>query len=258
MARDPLGPMKTERRPSGAMPSPDADDTMARLHDALTTLEWMLDERGAPDAAAASAASPAPVAAPVSTAPAAPVSAVPPAPAAPATGREAAAGAERARPGGVRKPPHPDSLPLLDQVVKPAAGIAEAHADEAPAPPPPPLPFPGLAPVDAPGPGGAGSAPFVLEEPPPAPRLSEVRLGAGAASGGERYGDVPPPPLDPVVYRHLVERLANEIDVIVQAGTEEALARAAADAADKVRRHVELMLPEIVEELARMGGRSRD
>lgn len=248
----------TERQPSGAMPSPDSADTMARLHDALTTLEWMLDEQGAPAAAAPAPATPAPAA----PAPAAPVPAA--RAAAPASGREAAAAAESVRPdGGVRKPPNPDSLPLLDEVVKPAAGPAGANGAAAAAPPPP-LPFPGLAEADVPEPAAAG-VPFVLEEPaseaggaPPAPRLSEVRLGERAGSGGERYGDVPPPPLDPVAYRHLVERLANEIDVIVQAGTEEALARAAADAAGKVRRHVELMLPEIVEELARMGGRSRD
>ena len=75
---------------------------------------------------------------------------------------------------------------------------------------------------------------------------------------GERYGDAPPPSLEPEVYRHLIDRLANEIDVIVQTGTEEAMRQAAADIAARVREHAAIILPELIEELVRMSNRTPD
>ena len=54
----------------------------------------------------------------------------------------------------------------------------------------------------------------------------------------------------------LIDRLENEIDVIVQAGAEEAMQRAAADIAARVREHVAITLPEVIEELVRMSSRA--
>ncbi len=55
--------------------------------------------------------------------------------------------------------------------------------------------------------------------------------------------------------RKLVERLANEIEVIVQARVEAAVQEAAEDIREQVRNHLEIMLPEIIEELNALGRR---
>ncbi len=55
--------------------------------------------------------------------------------------------------------------------------------------------------------------------------------------------------------RNLVERLANEIEVIVQARVETAVQEAAEDIREQVRNHLEIMLPEIIEELNALGRR---
>lgn len=54
-------------------------------------------------------------------------------------------------------------------------------------------------------------------------------------------------------YRRLAERLANEIEVIVQARVEAAVQKAAEDIRDQVRNHLEIMLPEIIEDLKVLG-----
>ena len=54
---------------------------------------------------------------------------------------------------------------------------------------------------------------------------------------------------DDEAYAKLAERLANEIEVIVQARVEDAVSQAAADIREQVRNHLEIMLPEIIEEL---------
>jgi hypothetical protein len=104
-------------------------------------------------------------------------------------------------------------------------------------------------------------------EPPPAPTdrqytiplLHDVvipgdRLTGQSADHG--HGE----PLEPGVEeaeacRKLVERLANEIEVIVQARVEAAVQEAAEDIREQVRRHLEIMLPEIIEELNALGRR---
>jgi hypothetical protein len=57
------------------------------------------------------------------------------------------------------------------------------------------------------------------------------------------------------VCRKLSERLANEIEVIVQARIETAVQEAAEDIREQVRNHLEIMLPEIIEELNALGRR---
>jgi hypothetical protein len=54
---------------------------------------------------------------------------------------------------------------------------------------------------------------------------------------------------DDEAYLKLAERLANEIEVIVQARVEDAVSQAATDIREQVRNHLEIMLPEIIEEL---------
>jgi len=60
---------------------------------------------------------------------------------------------------------------------------------------------------------------------------------------------------DDEAYRKLAERLANEIEVIVQARIEAAVGEAAKDIREQIRNHLEIMLPEIIEELNALGRR---
>ena len=60
------------------------------------------------------------------------------------------------------------------------------------------------------------------------------------------------------LHRKLSERLANEIEVIVQARIETAVQEAAEDIREQVRNHLEIMLPEIIEELNVLGRRLDD
>jgi len=55
--------------------------------------------------------------------------------------------------------------------------------------------------------------------------------------------------------RKLAERLANEIEVIVQARIETAVQEAAEDIREQVRNHLEIMLPELIEDLDALGRR---
>lgn len=211
----------------GPVASEALPDPIGRLDDVLATLEEMLDGHGAPPP------------------PDAPVPAA-------------------------REIPAPDSgepaaLPLLEDVVAPAADGRAEDAAGGPEAAPALDAVPELeAAPEAEGP----AAPLARETLPlgfefipddPLPRLGDLDFGPpDGGPGGERYGDAPPPALDPEVYRHLIDRLANEIDVIIQTGTEEAMERAAAEIAARVREHVAIILPEVIEELVRMSGREPD
>lgn len=233
MARERSRHRPAERRgPAASEPLP---DPIGRLDDVLATLEEMLDGHGVPP----------PPDAPV------PASREIPAP----------------------DPGEPGTLPLLEDVVAPVAnGRAEdAAGGSGPdtAPGPDSVPGAEAAPVlddvpEAEGPAAPlsrGPLPLGFEFIPddPLPRIGDLDLGPlDGGPGGERYGDAAPPALDPEVYRHLIDRLANEIDVIIQTGTEEAMERAAAEIAARVREHVAIILPEVIEELVRMSGREPD
>ncbi len=67
-----------------------------------------------------------------------------------------------------------------------------------------------------------------------------------------------PDPDDDEACRKLAERLANEIEVIVQARVEAAVLEAAGDIREQVRTHLEIMLPELIEELYAPGRRQDD
>ena len=90
------------------------------------------------------------------------------------------------------------------------------------------------------------------------PMLNEVVVPGDAPSAGA--ADVEPPdpgPEEEELCRRLTERLANEIEVLVQARIETAVQEAAGDIREQVRNHLEIMLPEILEELNALGRRRR-
>ena len=145
-----------------------------------------------------------------------------------------------------------EDVPVLEDVAVPApGGDAPRSKAAAPRPEDPPL--------DArPRPGFDGAS----DEDDDRARFGDLRLVAGAHRAAspdrERYGSASPPVLEPEAYRHLVDRLVNEIDVIVQTETENELRRVATDIADKVRDHVAIVLPEVLLELVRMSNRPPD
>ena len=225
MARERSG-RKTDESRWPFAPKP-AGDPVGRLDDVLAILEEMLDDREGRPAAARGPAGPKSLE-------------IPEAP---------------EHPSG-----DPEALPLLrDVVAAPAAdddpGGAGGESEPAEAAGPeedgPELAF------------GRDPLRFGFEIIPedPLPCVDGVDLALDPADpdpGGERYGDAPPSSLDPEVYRHLIDRLANEIDVIIQTGTEEAMQRAAADIAARVREHVAITLPEVIGELVRISSQPSD
>lgn len=167
----------------------------------------------------------------------------------------------------------PGALPVLRDVVPSAAdgpaggfgGEAEAEAGAVDPEENEPVPSPDRAPP---------SPRFEILPQAPPPYLAGLDLGpaldpADPDGGGERYGDALPSSLDPEVHRQLVERLASEIDVIVQtsteAGVKEALQRASVEIkrasveiAVRVREHLAITLPEIIAEIVRTSSRPDD
>ena len=227
MARERSRHRPAERR--GPAASEALPDPIGRLDDVLATLEEMLDGHGVPP---------------------------------PPDARVPAAREIPASDSG-----EPGTLPLLEDVVAPAANGRAEDVVGGPAPDAAPEPeaVPALDDVhEAEGPAAPLSREplslgFEFIPDDPIPRIGDLDLGPlDGDPGGERYGDAPPPALDPEVYRHLIDRLANEIDVIIQTGTEEAMERAAAEIAARVREHVAIILPEVIEELVRMSGREPD
>ncbi len=63
---------------------------------------------------------------------------------------------------------------------------------------------------------------------------------------------------EPALRRRLAERLASEIDIITQHCMEAALETARAEIRVQVRNHLDIILPEIVEELNQLRRRSND
>ena len=140
-------------------------------------------------------------------------------------------------------PAGPGALPLLEDVVAPAANGDTEGSDRATGPR-------RTEAEETAAPLEHGPLPLDFEFIPdaPVPPIGDLDLDSPAdGPDRERYGDAPPPSLDPEVYRHLIDRLANEIDVIVQTGTEEAMQRAAVEIAARVREHVAIILPEVIE-----------
>lgn len=55
----------------------------------------------------------------------------------------------------------------------------------------------------------------------------------------------------------IIERLSSEIEVIVQASVDEAMSRANEQIAERVRDHIDIILPEILDEIAQIRARKR-
>ena len=60
---------------------------------------------------------------------------------------------------------------------------------------------------------------------------------------------------DDVDCQNVINRLSSEIEVIVQAGLEQALENAKKDITQQVKRHVSIILPEILDEIAAIKAR---
>ena len=269
MARDRIRQRPEDRRRRTGSP-PASPDPIGRLDDVLATLEEMLDGRGVPPAPRRGrggegppASAPARDAGSRDTLPVL-QDVVAPTVNGPAEGEEgepkATVPAAEGDPG--ERPRH-EPLPLGFDIVEDEPLPRIGNLDlEPPESEPPKLELPQLEPVEL----ELGQLepptlePVALEPPTLEPvdfRPTEPKA-VDPDPDGDRYGDSPPPSLAPEVYRHLIDRLANEIDVIVQTGTEEAMKRAAVDIAAKVREHVAIILPEVIEELVRMSDRPPD
>jgi hypothetical protein len=108
--------------------------------------------------------------------------------------------------------------------------------------------------------------PGIDRDPPPSPDEAQytIPLLHDVVVPGAELPEMPIPDREPAeppapdieeteAYRKLAERLANEIEVIVQARVEAAVQKAAQDIREQVRNHLEIMLPEIIEDLKVLG-----
>jgi hypothetical protein len=85
-----------------------------------------------------------------------------------------------------------------------------------------------------------------------------VAPGDDGPVGRQSHGAAQEPDLeDDEACRKLAQRLANEIEVIVRARVEAAVHEAAEEIRGQVRNHLEIMLPEIIEEFRALGRRQR-
>ena len=65
------------------------------------------------------------------------------------------------------------------------------------------------------------------------------------------------PPMDPPLsanadFRRIVDRLASELDIIIQSRVETAMREVSKDIKARIRTHIDIILPEILEELAEL------
>ena len=81
------------------------------------------------------------------------------------------------------------------------------------------------------------------------PLLNDVVRTGQVPPGPGPDPDREPPKLSPQAQR-LFDRLASEIDVIVQTGVDDALKAAARDIRKRVKDHVSIVLPDILDELS--------
>ncbi len=92
------------------------------------------------------------------------------------------------------------------------------------------------------------------------PLLHDVVVPGGGGPDEQATDQPPGEPLEPgaeaaETCRKLAKRLANEIEVIVQARIEAAVQEAAGDIREQVRNHLEIMLPELIDDLNALGRR---
>jgi hypothetical protein len=110
-------------------------------------------------------------------------------------------------------------------------------------------------------PGKKRAADIPAERQYDIPLLDEVIWPGRGAAVGPTAGDEAPAPPRPghadyeEACRLLVARIANEIEVIVQSRIEAALQSATDEIRRQVKNHIEIMLPEILDEISHERGR---
>ena len=105
-------------------------------------------------------------------------------------------------------------------------------------------------------------APPVDDEQYSIPLLDEVVVPGVPVASATSPAPAPQPALpeddEPALRRRIAERLASEVEVIVQDRIEAALETAREEIRDQVRNHMDIILPEIVEELTQARRRHED
>lgn len=101
------------------------------------------------------------------------------------------------------------------------------------------------------------------DEPDRIPLLDEVVIPGTAVPAARQPGTARGEQTDPIddepaLRRRLATRLASEIEVIVQDRMEAAVEAASAQITQQVRNHIDIMLPEIVDEFMRIKRRGED
>lgn len=109
-------------------------------------------------------------------------------------------------------------------------------------------------------PGGEQPKPALADPQYTIPLLHDVVVPGGDGPDEQISDHAHGEPLEPGVEeaeacRKLAERLANEIEVIVQARVETAIQEAAEDIREQIRNHLEIMLPELIDDLKALGRR---
>ena len=132
-----------------------------------------------------------------------------------------------------------EALTGLEQILEGRRRMPTEVSEEAPEP--------GPDAASSPGPASDGqyTIPLLHDVVVPGTELPEAHDGPPQMAEEE----------ETEAYRKLAERLANEIEVIVQARVEAAVQKAAEDIREQVRNHLEIMLPEIIEDLKVLGRR---
>ncbi len=87
------------------------------------------------------------------------------------------------------------------------------------------------------------------------PLLDEVVLPGSLVEDGETDSDEAPDPTEPMEpmppYGDLINRLASELDVIIESCVEEALGKAKQELMVHIKQHLDIVLPEILYELVK-------
>ena len=103
-----------------------------------------------------------------------------------------------------------------------------------------------------------GSASDALDasrlEPEPLPLLDEVVIPGDDfldESPGEVTTGASAPMQTPPAYTDLLSRLASELDIVIESCVDEALEQARQHLVAKIKNHLEIVLPEILDEMSR-------
>lgn len=93
------------------------------------------------------------------------------------------------------------------------------------------------------------------------PLLDDIVTSAPMGEIDRGPAAIPQKPLGSILAdqecQSIIERLSSEIEVIVQASVDEAMSRANEQIAQRVRDHIDIILPEILDEIAQIRARKR-